>query len=138
MPALLPFAVLACAALAAAVFCSAALWVSRQQHRAALERAQADRAAHEARWESRLHNLEQRLEDLAAELQDCQAQIPQSPGARAGPGRARSGLNLTKRAQALRMHRRGDPPDQIATLLELPLQEVDLLLKVHHIVLGRI
>jgi hypothetical protein len=34
------------------------------------------------------------------------------------------------------MHRRGDSADQIATALEIPLQEVDLLLKVHRIVIS--
>jgi hypothetical protein len=33
------------------------------------------------------------------------------------------------------MHRRGDSPGQIASTLQVPLQEVELLLKVHRIVL---
>ena len=49
--------------------------------------------------------------------------------------RPKPGLNLSKRSQALRMHRRGEAPEQIAEALELPLQEVDLLLKVHRIVI---
>jgi hypothetical protein len=40
-------------------------------------------------------------------------------------------LNLNKRSQALRMHRRGDPPEAIASALHLPRNEVELLLKVH-------
>ena len=36
------------------------------------------------------------------------------------------------------MHRKGDPPDQIAKALEVPLQEVDLLIKVHRIVIGNL
>jgi hypothetical protein len=39
----------------------------------------------------------------------------------------RSGLNL-------RMFRKGEPKERIAMALEVPLQEVDLLLKVHGIV----
>jgi hypothetical protein len=50
----------------------------------------------------------------------------------------RPGLNLNKRSQALRLHRRGDPAEQIATALELPLQEVQLLLKVQRIVLSSV
>ena len=34
------------------------------------------------------------------------------------------------------MHRRGDPPEQIAASLEIPLQELDLLVKVHRIVMS--
>jgi hypothetical protein len=44
-------------------------------------------------------------------------------------------MNLAKRTQTLRMHRCGDPPEQIAALLDVPHQEVDLLLKVHRIVM---
>jgi len=36
------------------------------------------------------------------------------------------------------MHRQRDPPDQIAATLDLPLQEIDCLLKVHHIVLSKL
>jgi hypothetical protein len=36
------------------------------------------------------------------------------------------------------MHRRGEPPAGIAAALGLPLQEVELLLKVHQIVLRSI
>jgi hypothetical protein len=42
-----------------------------------------------------------------------------------------AGLNLTKRAVALRMHRRGEPVSSIAAALETPLNEVALLVKVH-------
>ena len=50
----------------------------------------------------------------------------------------RPALNLTKRSQALRMDRHGDPPEQIASVLELPLQEVELLIKVHRIVMSNV
>jgi hypothetical protein len=36
------------------------------------------------------------------------------------------------------MHRRGDSPERIAAALDIPLQEVDLLLKVHRIVISNI
>ncbi|MCE5309801.1 MAG: DUF2802 domain-containing protein [Acidobacteriales bacterium] len=46
-----------------------------------------------------------------------------------------SGMNLNKRTQALRMSRRGERPEQIAAALGLPKREVELLVKVHRIVL---
>jgi hypothetical protein len=49
----------------------------------------------------------------------------------AAPVALRPGFNLSKRSQALRMHRRGDDPERISTALGVPRQEVDLLLKVH-------
>ena len=46
------------------------------------------------------------------------------------------GTNLNKRAQALRMYRRGQSADQIASVLRLPPDEVDLLLNLHNAVSG--
>jgi hypothetical protein len=43
------------------------------------------------------------------------------------------GLNLTKRAQALRMHRRGEPIPTIAAALRTPQNEVELLLKIQRL-----
>jgi hypothetical protein len=43
-------------------------------------------------------------------------------------------LNLTRRAQALRMQRRGEPAPTIAAALRIPRNEVDLLLKVQKLV----
>lgn len=40
-------------------------------------------------------------------------------------------INLTKRAQALRMHHRGEAVTSIAAALESPTNEIALLLKVH-------
>ena len=53
------------------------------------------------------------------------------------PPRAASGLNITKRSQALRMHRRGETPANIAASLGMPQFEVDLLLKVEQIGAGK-
>ena len=81
-----------------------------------------------------LESLQQSVDSLAAQLHDLQQQ-PQGNG----PGApARHGLNMSKRSQALRMYRRGDAPGQIALTLGIPQQEMDLLLKVHRIVLGNI
>jgi hypothetical protein len=45
-------------------------------------------------------------------------------------------MNLSQRGQILRMHRRGESAENIAAILEVPLQEVELLLKIHQTVLG--
>jgi transcriptional regulator len=47
-------------------------------------------------------------------------------------------MNLTRRSQALRLRRKGDSPEQIAETLNMPRQEVSLLLKVHEIVLNNL
>jgi hypothetical protein len=45
------------------------------------------------------------------------------------PGSVGPGLNLTRRAQALRMHHRGESVETIAAALSAPRNEIDLLLK---------
>ena len=50
----------------------------------------------------------------------------------------RRGLNLSKRSHALRMHRRGESVEQIAATLGVTRQEIELLLKVHQIVVASI
>lgn len=74
------------------------------------------------------------VEALAARVRELERN---PPGAEA-PGAPRHGLNLCKRSQALRMHRQGEASDQIAQALALPRQEVDLLLKVHRIVISNV
>ena len=75
---------------------------------------------------ARFGSLEQQAEDLRRQP------------AEAAPDAGRAALNLNKRAQVLRMHRRGDPAERIASLLEVPRQEVDLLIKVHRIILSQL
>ena len=45
-----------------------------------------------------------------------------------------SGMNMNKRAHALRLVRQGEGPEHIAAALSLPRKEVELLLKVNRIV----
>jgi hypothetical protein len=84
--------------------------------------------------EASIRQLRQTVEEMAAQLRE----MPQQPSADAGLPFPKLGLNLTKRSQALRMHRTGDPPDQIAKTLAVSQQEVDLLIKVHRIVIGNL
>ena len=47
------------------------------------------------------------------------------------PAPPKSGLNLNKRSQVIRMSRRGEQAEKIAASLNLPQREVELLLKVY-------
>jgi hypothetical protein len=76
--------------------------------------------------------LQKTLDAQAEQLEDLQRQPLSAPA----PFVPRAGLNLGKRTQVLRMYRNGDAPDRIAASLDVPRQEVDLLLKVHRIVIG--
>ena len=87
-----------------------------------------------SQWDSELQALRDTVDALAAQLHDLQNHPPVAPP----PGLPKPGLNLSKRSHALRMHRRGEGAEQIASALELPRQEVDLLLKVHRIVLSSV
>ena len=127
------FGILACVSFAAAVLCAAVLFVSRRQYRGVQRQVEAAYAERDTNWETAVEHVSQRVESLSAEWHDIEDQLVNIRAA--APAAPKIGLNLTKRAQALRMHRRGDPPAQIAALLDVPLQEVDLLLKVHRIIL---
>jgi hypothetical protein len=81
-------------------------------------------------WEATLQGMRRDLDALGAQL----GAIEQHPPVTAAPAFFRRGLNLSTRSQALRMSRKGETPDRIAMTLEVPLQEVDLLLKVQHII----
>ncbi|MBK7931871.1 MAG: hypothetical protein IPJ98_31640 [Bryobacterales bacterium] len=67
------------------------------------------------------------LDDLRREPEPAAA-----PAVSAAPRVA--ALNLTRRSQVLRLYHRGEMPEQIAAALGVPLNEVDLLLKVNKMV----
>jgi hypothetical protein len=84
--------------------------------------------------EDTTQELRATIEGLAAQVRELQ-RTPAAPADGAAP---RAGFNVTKRSQALRLHRQGESADQIAASLQLPRQEVELLLKVHRIVLSTV
>ena len=97
--------------------------------RGRLHAAEKAAAVRGALYEAAMEELRKQFEASVRQLRDTEQPPPL-------PAPPKPGLNLTKRSQALRMHRRGDPPEQIAAALEVPHQEVDLLLKVHRIVIA--
>ena len=127
---MIPMAFVCGLVLAGAVLSFLTLWRAQALLRAARRNA----ADQNPRMESAIGVLQQGLEALQSQLQESRHYAP----AFVVPATPRAGLNLDKRSQALRMHRRGEAPAQIAAALELPRQEVELLLKVHRIVLRSI
>lgn len=81
--------------------------------------------------EGALDEARDAIKTLAADLQAVERQT----GMLVEPAPARSGLNLSKRTQILRMHRSGLDNGGIASSLSLPRSEVDLLIKVHRMVI---
>jgi len=70
------------------------------------------------------------LRGLKAEMERLRESVRRLEAVRPGQPRA-AGIDLTKRAQVIRMHRRGEPVSSIAAALETPSNEIALLLKVH-------
>jgi hypothetical protein len=102
------------------------LFVSlKRDLRAGEARSSKKLAALETDWRAKMENLDERWKELS---QVSNLLIPPPP--------PRSGLNLNKRSQALQMSRRGETPLEIANALAIPQNEVELLIKVQHIVLS--
>jgi hypothetical protein len=82
-------------------------------------------AALETEWNAKMENLDERWKELS-QISDLLV----------APAPPRSGLNLSKRSQALQMFRRGETPQDISAALSIPRNEVELLVKVQHIALS--
>ena len=123
----LPFAVICSFGLAGVGLSFLALFQGKSLARL-MERRLHARQKH---LEASLLQAENSVRTLEAEVREIQEQPPTT----VLPAVPRPGLNLNKRSQALRMHRHGDSPSHIAAALDVPQQEIDLLLKVHRIVL---
>jgi hypothetical protein len=89
----------------------------------------------EIRREETGRRVEASLQSLKAETEALRAgwqSLEERSGACA-PAISPPDFQVTRRAQALRMHRRGEQPHQIAASLGLSVGEVELLLKVHRL-----
>lgn len=87
-----------------------------------------------SRWARRQLAQESATSELKAQLVELGARVldaEERTGVLVPPTPPKSGLNLNKRSQAIRMSRHGEQADKIAATLNLPRQEVELLLKIH-------
>jgi hypothetical protein len=90
-----------------------------------LELIRVRRAAQESQ-----NAADKKIEEMERSMVKLAEQSAQSqPG-----GPIRHSINLTKRAQALRMSRRGESAESITAALAVPRNEVELLLKVQGVV----
>ncbi len=120
---LAPFALLIAGALASASF-----YVSLKKELQAL----ANQLQEQHRGMS---NFEERVGAQLEEMRTLVREANERAGVLVPPTPPRSGFNLSKRSQVLRMSRLGERPENIAVALSLPKKEVELLLKVQKIVL---
>jgi hypothetical protein len=79
-----------------------------------------------------IDSMASQIEDLKRGLREAEERA----GVLVPPMPPKSGLNLNRRTQVLRMSRLGEKPANIATALNLPRKEVELLIKVQKIVLS--
>jgi hypothetical protein len=74
---------------------------------------------------------------LAKRIDEVQSSLAklstESPPLAVPPALTRQSINLTKRTQALRMRHRGEPIESITAALQVPKNEVELLLKVNEL-----
>ena len=97
-----------------------------------LHRVHTSHARAEKHLEGLVDNVTLELSSLRKSVHDVEIKASALPQM-ADP---RPGMNVSRRGQVLRMHKRGERPEQIATALGLPLNEVELLLKVSRAPLG--
>jgi hypothetical protein len=124
-PLIVHFSILSGLVLAGVALSFFALARAKAAGRAADERLEILRQE----WGAALDPVRDSLNGLAGQMAEIRRH------AAAVPSLPKPGFNLTKRSQALRLHRRGETPERIAAELDIPPQEVDLLLKVHRIVI---
>jgi hypothetical protein len=129
MPAVLLHPLTAASILAASITLLLALVLANlragQKLRKRLEQSERDAAARDGERKAQIASLRAELEELRKSI----AVMPSLPG---------GGVNLTRRSQALRMHRGGETPEKIASALGMSRSEVDLLLKVHRTLVARL
>ena len=77
-----------------------------------------------------LSALQARFNELSAELQETREHAHLAVATSPAPPR----MNINKRGQVLRLHRRGENPAQISSSLGLARGEVDLILKVQSMI----
>lgn len=78
-----------------------------------------------------MHDLKSKVDDLTARVRDAEERA----GIVVQPPSPMASLNLNKRTQIIRMSRRGEPAENISASLSVPRKEVELLLKVHSLIL---
>ncbi|MBI4891945.1 MAG: hypothetical protein HY821_15065 [Acidobacteria bacterium] len=118
-------------ASAATMLACIALFFSVKRENAAIKRrAQLERES----FTASLENLRRALGRLEAGQAERDEPITFSMPMTV-PGES---INIGKRSQALRLFRRGETPEKIATALKIPQNEVELLVKVHRTVVGQL
>jgi len=81
--------------------------------------------------------LARTVDSLSAAFEQIRERLDEPPPPPMATWSGSPAVNLTRRGQVLRLFRRGDSPRQIASSLGMRKGEVDLIVKVHQMVLNR-
>lgn len=128
---MIPFALLTGVVLGGVALSLFALYRAKVMVQAVAQRG----ANEQKRSAQECKELQSAVESIGAQLLEFRREpAPEAPI----PAQPKPGLNLSTRSQALRMHRRGDEPELIAAALDVPRQEIELLVKVHQIVMSTV
>jgi hypothetical protein len=92
-------------------------------------------AKHAATLQSDTARLSAEIADLKTKLRELELEQAGNSLLPAASADGTNGVNSTLRSKVLKMHRLGQSPERIAGSLRLPQGEVDLLVKVHSIVM---
>src|SRR5258708_5110892 len=92
-------------------------------------RLRARLGARDAQLDAATADVLAQIEEMRNELREAEQRTAQL----VPPAPPKSGLNLSRRTQAIRMFRHGEDAESIASRLGLPKNEVVLLLKVHNL-----
>ena len=127
VPILLPYALLA---LTAIILLALLYAISKrmQKLRYRLDRCETRIDSESAQLANGFNALKVRVDDLEDGRPPADTTAPMMV-------QAAGGLNSTVRSKVLKMHRLGQAPEKIADNLRVPKGEVDLLIKVHQIVM---
>jgi hypothetical protein len=87
------------------------------------------------RLTAEIAELKNRILELEESAKAARALPSTEPGVAIAAGATGNGINNTLRSKVLKMHRLGQPAERIAGSLRVPKGEVDLLVKVHKIVM---
>jgi DNA-binding NarL/FixJ family response regulator len=120
---------LACTAVLVSAF---AVFLAQRSFRIAT----AQRSAPSVSNDEALNDVRREIETLSLQLREMQRHQMQTPPLLPSGVRRDPSLNVSKRSRAIRMHRLGESPEKIAAELGLSRQEIELLLKVHRLVIA--
>jgi type II secretory pathway component PulM len=90
----------------------------------------------QTKWNKRQQTVQSELGRLRGVIQQLETRLGDAEklsASQAGADPKVTSINLNRRAQAIRLYRRGESPEKVAASMNLPRREAELLFKVHRI-----